>query len=161
MPGSDAAGTHPPVILFLHGSGERGNDNLKQVGAGLGPYVRSHASDFPAIVVFPQVPEDGEWAGPNALVAFAALDAATREFHGDPHRTYLTGMSMGGYGTWELALDATAALRGAGAGLRRGEATGRRTRAVRHPGRGRSRPLRRHRKPPARHAGVDLPRREG
>ena len=104
VPGSDVAGTQPPVILFLHGSGERGNDNLKQVEAGLGPYVRSHARDFPAIVVFPQAPEDEEWAGPNARVAFAALDAATREFHGDTHRTYLTGMSMGGYGTWELAL---------------------------------------------------------
>ena len=104
VPASAVAGPNPPVILFLHGSGERGSDNDKQVEAGLGPYVRSHADEFPAIVVFPQVPDDEEWFGPSARVAFAALDAATREFNGDTHRTYLTGMSMGGYGTWELAL---------------------------------------------------------
>jgi predicted peptidase len=104
VPATAASGPNPPVILFLHGSGERGSDNRKQVEAGLGPYVRSRADDFPAIVVFPQVPEDEEWFGPSARVAFAALDAATREFGGDTHRTYLTGMSMGGYGTWELAL---------------------------------------------------------
>lgn len=104
VPASVAAARKPPVILFLHGSGERGSDNKRQLGTGLGPYVRSHADDFPAIVVFPQVPEDEEWFGPSVRVAFAALDAATREFDGDTHRTYLTGMSMGGYGTWELGL---------------------------------------------------------
>ena len=93
-----------PVILFLHGSGERGDDGVKPTTSGLGPYVRAHADSFPAIVVFPQVPKGGEWYGNSAKVAFAALDAATREFDGDPRRTYLTGMSMGGYGVWELAL---------------------------------------------------------
>lgn len=93
-----------PVIVFLHGSGERGDDGVKPTLSGLGPYVRAHADSFPAIVVFPQVPDGGEWYGNSAKVAFAALDAATREFDGDPRRTYLTGMSMGGYGVWELAL---------------------------------------------------------
>ena len=93
----------PPVILFLHGSGERGSDGTRQTQSGLGPYVRKHADAFPAIVVFPQAPENQEWSD-NAELAFAALDAATREFGGDPDRTYLTGLSMGGYGTWELAL---------------------------------------------------------
>lgn len=104
VPTRIAGGAHPPVILFLHGSGERGSDGSKQTEAGLGPYVRDHADTFPAIVVFPQVPDDQEWSGPNARVAFAALDAATAEFAGDTSRTYLTGMSMGGYGTWDLAL---------------------------------------------------------
>lgn len=99
-----AAGANPPVILFLHGSGERGDDGTRPTLAGLGPHVRANAEHFPAIVVFPQVPEGGEWQGANAVVAFAALDAATAEFDGDRGRTYLTGMSMGGYGTWELAL---------------------------------------------------------
>lgn len=98
----DPAGT--PVVLFLHGSGERGSDGVKQTQAGLGPYLRRHAADFPAIVVLPQVPEGEEWSGANVRMALAALDAASAEFGGDRVRTYLTGMSMGGYGTWETAL---------------------------------------------------------
>jgi len=92
-----------PVVLFLHGSGERGDDGVKQTAAGLGPYVHAHAAEFPAIAVFPQIPEGQEWSD-NAALAMAVLDAATREFGGDPDRTYLTGLSMGGYGTWDLAL---------------------------------------------------------
>ncbi|MET0808383.1 MAG: prolyl oligopeptidase family serine peptidase [Pseudoxanthomonas sp.] len=95
-----------PVVLFLHGSGERGSDGDSQTRAGLGPYVRAHAQDFPAIVVFPQVEQDGEWMGANVDMALAATEAASREFGGDPRRTYLTGLSMGGYGTWETALKA-------------------------------------------------------
>lgn len=98
-----AAGGKAPVILFLHGSGERGDDGARPTQAGLGPHVRAHAADFPAIVVFPQLPDGEEWSD-NTPLAFAALEAATREFGGDRDRTYLTGMSMGGYGTWELAL---------------------------------------------------------
>jgi predicted peptidase len=56
-------------------------------------------------VVFPQAPDETEWGG-NADLVFATLDAATLEFHGDPDRTTLTGLSMGGYGTWEMALRA-------------------------------------------------------
>ena len=70
--------------------------------------MRAHANDFPAIVVFPQAPENGEWMGKNVDMALAALDAATEEFNGDPKRTYLTGLSMGGYGTWETAISAPA-----------------------------------------------------
>src|SRR3546814_11390691 len=78
-----ASAAQPPVILFLHGSGERGDDGIKPTLAGLGPHVRANAGSFPAIVVFPQAPENGEWRGANAGVAFAALDAATAEFNGD------------------------------------------------------------------------------
>ncbi len=103
VPAAKHAGKRP-VILFLHGSGERGSDNRAQLNAGIGPYLRKHMDDFPAIVVLPQVPAGGEWMGMNNRVALAALDAATREFGGDRGRTYLTGLSMGGYGTWEIAL---------------------------------------------------------
>jgi predicted peptidase len=106
VPAARAQGGKLPIILFLHGSGERGSDNRSQLMAGLGPYVREHAADFAAIVVFPQVEENGEWMGANVDMALAALDAASREFGGDPRRTYLTGLSMGGYGTWEIALKA-------------------------------------------------------
>jgi predicted peptidase len=94
----------PPTILFLHGTGERGDDGDKPTRVGLGPYVRAHAETFPALVVFPQAPEGRDWNGVAAAIAFAALDAASAEFGGDPDRTYLTGLSMGGYGTWELGL---------------------------------------------------------
>lgn len=101
---SQAAGRHPPVILFLHGSGERGEDNQSQLNAGLPVYIRKHMDDFPAIVVIPQAPTDGEWVGASLKAAVAALEESTREFGGDTKRTYLTGLSMGGFGTWELAL---------------------------------------------------------
>jgi predicted peptidase len=104
VPASRAGGKRPAAILFLHGSGERGSDNNKQLEVGLGPYVRGHMQDFPAIVVFPQAPDDSEWTQDAGRIAIAALDAATREFDTDPARIYLTGISMGGYGTWELAL---------------------------------------------------------
>lgn len=104
VPSRAAGGRQPSVILFLHGSGERGSDGDKPVAVGLGPHVRAHLRDFPAIVVFPQAPQDSEWSGAGTAIALQALDAASREFHGDPRRTYLTGLSMGGYGVWELAL---------------------------------------------------------
>ncbi len=103
VPARSAGGERPPVILFLHGSGERGSDGDKPTQVGLGPHVRRHADDFPAIVVFPQAPANTEWSD-SAAIAWAALEAATAEFDGDRDRTYLTGISMGGYGTWELAL---------------------------------------------------------
>ncbi len=93
-----------PVLLFLHGSGERGDDGIKPTQAGVGPWIKQHMGSFPALVVFPQVPDDEEWRGRNARMALAALDAANAEFATDPARNYISGMSMGGYGTWELAL---------------------------------------------------------
>ncbi|MCS4231939.1 prolyl oligopeptidase family protein [Stenotrophomonas maltophilia] len=95
-----------PVVLFLHGSGERGRDGMKQTKAGIGPYLREHASTFPALVVLPQVPNHQEWDGLNNRIALAALDATLAEFSADPSRQYLTGMSMGGYGSWNIAVSA-------------------------------------------------------
>lgn len=108
VPAAARQGRPLPVVLFLHGSGERGDDGHAQTTAGLGPWLRRDAARFPALVVMPQVPDGEEWTGANARMALAALDAASAEFGGDPARTYLTGMSMGGYGTWELALMAPA-----------------------------------------------------
>lgn len=93
-----------PVILFLHGAGERGSDGMKQTLVGIGPVLRKHPERVPAIVVMPQVPADQRWLGDPADAAMKALDASIAEFGGDPHRVYLTGLSMGGYGTWHLAL---------------------------------------------------------
>ncbi len=104
VPPGLVAGPRPPVILFLHGSGERGTDGERQTRVGLGPAVRKRAETFPALVVFPQAPPDTLWSGPPAQAAIQALDGALEEFRGDPDRVYLTGVSMGGYGTFELAL---------------------------------------------------------
>ena len=93
-----------PVILFLHGAGERGSDGSLPTTTGLGPAVRQHAVWFPAIVVFPQAPAGQAWRGATLETAFAAFQQSAREFGGDPNRAYLVGLSMGGYGVWELAL---------------------------------------------------------
>jgi predicted peptidase len=104
VPSAKAAGRYPATVLFLHGSGERGDDNRRQTEVGLGPYLRTHAADFPALVVFPQAPEGTSWDGVQARVALAALDAAIDEFDGDDDRIVLTGISRGGYGVYELAI---------------------------------------------------------
>ncbi len=92
-----------PVILFLHGAGERGSDGLAQTNVGLGAAIRSNPSRFPAIVVMPQVPTDSQWVGAPAEAAMTALKQTMSEFHSDPDRVYLTGLSMGGHGTWYIA----------------------------------------------------------
>jgi predicted peptidase len=93
-----------PVILFLHGAGERGEDGLLQTDLGIGHAIRLDASRFPFIVVLPQCSKEKIWGEPDMqALALAALDAAIKEFHGDRAHIYLTGLSMGGFGTWELA----------------------------------------------------------
>src|SRR6266536_461477 len=93
-----------PVILFLHGAGERGSDGLLQTDVGIGHAIRLDASRFPFIVVLPQCGKDKIWGEPDMqALALAALDASIKEFHGDRKHVYLTGLSMGGFGTWELA----------------------------------------------------------
>jgi predicted peptidase len=93
-----------PVILSLHGAGERGNDGVRQMQIGAAAAVRSHPDRVPAIVVFPQAPAETRWLGEPADAAMRALDEAIAEFHGDRDRVYVTGLSMGGYGTYHLAL---------------------------------------------------------
>jgi predicted peptidase len=93
-----------PVILFLHGYGEGGTDGLLPTEVGLGTAIRYHSERFPFIVVFPQLPSEQVWRlDASARIALAELDAEIDEFYGDAKRTYLTGLSMGGYGTWHIA----------------------------------------------------------
>ena len=93
-----------PIILFLHGAGERGDGGLAQSNIGLPSSIRKYPDRFPAVVVMPQCRTGRWWPEPEMEAqALAALDAATKEFNGDPQRTYLTGLSMGGYGSWDLA----------------------------------------------------------
>jgi predicted peptidase len=92
-----------PVILFLHGSGERGTDGLLQTEVGLGEGIRRHAGRWPAIVVFPQSPPEHRWHGKVAHLALATLDHTLQEFSTDADRVYLAGISAGGNGVWNLA----------------------------------------------------------
>lgn len=91
-----------PVVLFLHGAGERGNDNLAQTRVGLGPALGNQPSRS-AVFVMPQCPLDRWWSEPEMQnLALQALNEAVTEFKGDSSRLYLTGLSMGGYGTWVI-----------------------------------------------------------
>lgn len=88
-----------PLIVFLHGAGERGDDGLKQSQVGIGSAIRLHPDRFPAIVIMPQCPEGAFWD-----VILERMETAMAQIHEeyriDDHRVYLTGLSMGGYGTW-------------------------------------------------------------
>jgi len=93
-----------PIILFLHGRGERGSEGMWQTQIGIAEAVRNHPDRWPFVIVMPQCPQTAHWTDPAMLdMAMTALDQESAEFHGDPERTYLTGLSMGGYGAWELA----------------------------------------------------------
>jgi len=99
-----------PVILFLHGAGERGTDGVSQARVGLGPVIKNRMDAFPFIAVFPQC-EDirgrilTSWTAQSAdgRRALKILDDVIKTFSVDPKRQILTGWSMGGYGTWSLA----------------------------------------------------------
>ena len=87
-----------PLVLFLHGSGERGSDLEVLRHQGL-PKL-AEAKPFPFILVAPQVPAGGIW---SADVLSALLDDLQGRLRIDPDRVYLTGLSMGAFGAWDLA----------------------------------------------------------
>ncbi len=95
-----------PVILFLHGSGETKGDRSGKmpVEVGLGPYVKKAEKTFNAFVVIPQS-EKRTWMADSedGKRAIAMLDEVCKTYKIDESRQYLTGLSMGGYGTWSLA----------------------------------------------------------
>jgi predicted peptidase len=88
-----------PLILFLHGSGERGDQVKNLYHAGLPLWVEHH-KDFPFVVVSPQCPVGDIF---NVWEVNAVLDQALKDYRIDDRRVYLTGLSMGGYGTWMTA----------------------------------------------------------
>jgi predicted peptidase len=87
-----------PLLLFLHGAGESGTD-LARVKIHGPPKLVETKKDFPFIVVSPQSPGRG-W---NAETLTALLDEVVAKHKVDPNRIYVTGLSMGGFGTWTLA----------------------------------------------------------
>ena len=105
MPEKYDAAQKWPLVLFLHGSGESGADGVSQTRVGLGPFIATYRHKCPFIAVFPQSPNAKTWfLGPEAKVVFEILDKVQREYNVDPDRIYLTGHSMGGYGTWSVAM---------------------------------------------------------
>ena len=91
-----------PLLIFLHGSGERGN-NLELVKKHGVPKHIEKGEKFPFIVIAPQCKPDEWWRGPDLL---ALLDLLESKYRIDKSRIYVTGLSMGGYGTWAMALEA-------------------------------------------------------
>jgi predicted peptidase len=87
-----------PLMMFLHGAGESGSD-LKKVKTHGPPKLVEGKKDFPFIIVSPQSPGRG-W---DAETLNALLDDVIAKHKVDKDRVYLTGLSMGGYGTWTLA----------------------------------------------------------
>jgi predicted peptidase len=114
-----------PLLVFLHGSGERGNNNEAQLTWGAGLFLDSaNRSKFPAIIVFPQCPKDSSWSavdrkqeadslgnfafpmdrpatGPLQMV-MNFIDTLVKNGRADPKRIYMGGLSMGGFGTFEI-----------------------------------------------------------
>lgn len=113
-----------PLVLFLHGAGERGKDNIAQLTHGGDLFLKdSVRTAFPAIVVFPQAPKEDYWAqvavdrdtiplefdfqfekGPTRSLelVMGLVDSLKQKEFIDPDRIYLGGLSMGAMGTYEL-----------------------------------------------------------
>ena len=105
-----------PLVLFLHGAGERGDDNAAQTRHGVKAFLAQQPKR-PHVLVAPQCPKNRKWSDvdwfapthktpdkpsePMALV-MELLDVLPTELPVDPKRIYVTGLSMGGYGTWDL-----------------------------------------------------------
>lgn len=107
-----------PLVLFLHGAGERGSDNKAQLTHGVWRFVEdSVQKKHPSIVVAPQAPKDTYWANAKWRTESTALmenpakplsqtmelvEQLQHDFKIDSSRMYVTGLSMGGFGTWDL-----------------------------------------------------------
>jgi predicted peptidase len=96
-----------PLVVFLHGMGERGNDGWKQAEVGIGRAIRLNPDRFPAIVVMPQCSLDTTWGSaenPKGAPAWEHIDSTIayveKHYNVDKKRVSLTGLSMGGFGAY-------------------------------------------------------------
>jgi predicted peptidase len=95
-----------PLVLFLHGSGALGTDNLQpilQSPAALVFVKPENQQIWPCFMMAPQCPDDGSWTygGPWLSLTIEAIDALQQEFTVDLGRLYITGLSLGAFGTWD------------------------------------------------------------
>jgi predicted peptidase len=97
-------GTPTPTILFLHGAGETKGGKKMPVEVGIGTAIKKREKSFPFLTIIPQAPVRGWQAGgESAKMALGILADIEKNYSVDPKREYLTGLSMGGFGTWSLA----------------------------------------------------------
>lgn len=109
-PDRDLDGNHP-LVLYLHGAGERGTDNRKHIEVHLGKEgavggafaCEPVQTDHPHFFLAPQCPNGTSWRGTVAEAAVALVRKLMQELPVDPDRIYVTGISMGGYGTFYVA----------------------------------------------------------
>src|SRR5262245_20489422 len=93
-----------PTILFLHGAGETKGGKKMPIEVAIGTPIKAREKTFQCLTIIPQAPVRGWQAGgTSAKMALGILDAVQKEYNVDAKRLYLTGLSMGGYGTWSLA----------------------------------------------------------
>jgi predicted peptidase len=104
VPHNYDAKTACPIILFLHGAGETKGGQKQPVEVGIGPAIKKREKTFPFLVVIPQS-ENRTWQANSAdgKRALAILEDVEKQYNVDKQREYLTGLSMGGFGTWSLA----------------------------------------------------------
>lgn len=119
LPQPTADGRRPPLVLFLHGAGERGDDNAAQLKHGAVEFHRRQVGQ-PCAVLVPQCPAgrkwvEVDWGGGSGAGTFPAqpseplrlalevVDGLIAAGKVDPDRVYVTGLSMGGYGAWYAA----------------------------------------------------------
>lgn len=104
VPGKLKNKEKPPVIVFLHGIGQRGEGGFVKGAAAL--LIRQYLERLPAIVVLPQCAKGLYWSDAEMdKMVMATLKQTVAEFGGDEDRLYLIGVSMGGYGAWHMAAE--------------------------------------------------------
>lgn len=101
---TESSGTQWPLIVFLHGRGECGDDLERIRSYGLSKLIEE-TEDFPCIVISPQCPAGSDWT-PLIDMLVALIKRVAADHNIDRNRIYLTGLSMGGRGCWRLALAA-------------------------------------------------------
>jgi predicted peptidase len=118
-PEPEAQGTKPPLVIFLHGAGERGDDNAAQLKHGVVEFHKRQGQ-HPCVVLAPQCPAGStwvktDWSAPAGAGSFSStpspplalvvelMDRLIASGQVDPDRIYITGLSMGGFGSWYAA----------------------------------------------------------
>src|SRR2546427_2518710 len=94
-----------PLVLFMHGAGERGNDNRNQLVGQTGELVFASETNqlkYPSFMLAPQCPQYASWTDTDIrLEVLGLITALQSEFSIDADRLYITGLSLGGFGTWD------------------------------------------------------------